>query len=270
MKQRALGAALILAIFLPLLWIGNEWFAFFITIIGILGFKELWDGRFKKKSKNNQIPWVLKLLSYGCLIFLILNNWSSNEFQIILDYRILSLFLIVFFIPIIILCDEKKYNLEDAMYTLGSVIFLGLSFNLIILTRNYSLEYILYLFLITTMTDSFALFIGKLIGKHKLAEQISPNKTIEGLIGGTVMGVFIAGAYYLTVINPEIEIINLLIATTTLSLMGQLGDLVFSSIKRHYDIKDFSKLIPGHGGILDRFDSIIFVVITAILFKTII
>lgn len=84
------------------------------------------------------------------------------------------------------------------------------------------------------------------------------------------MGVFVASVFYVTFINSLIDPIQLLIVTVTLSLMGQLGDLVFSAIKRHYDEKDFSNLIPGHGGILDRFDSIIFVVITATLFMSII
>ena len=259
MKKRALGAALILIIFLPLLFLGGEYFAVLMALIGMLGFRELWNVRFKKKKKEEQVPLTLKILSYACLLFIILNNWNSTEFKIILDYRVLSLLLIIFFIPIIILADEKKYNLEDAMFLMGSVLFLGLSLN-----------YILYFLLITTMTDTFSLFTGLLVGKHKLVEVISPYKTIEGLIGGTVMGVFIASVFYLTVINSSIDIINLLIITMTLSLMGQLGDLVFSAIKRHYDEKDFSNLIPGHGGVLDRFDSIIFVVITATLFMSLI
>lgn len=269
MKKRALGAALILLIFIPILFVGGECFAFFMAILGMIGFYELWNVKFKKR-KNNQLPLTLKVLSYGCLLFLILNNYTAKEFELILDYRILSLFLIIFFLPIIILADEKKYNLEDAMFLLGSIIFLGLSFNLIILIRNYSLYYILYFLLITTMTDTFALFTGMLVGKHKLAETISPNKTVEGLIGGTVMGTFIACIFYLTMINVNMNLLHLIIITATLSIIGQFGDLVFSAIKRHYSEKDFSNLIPGHGGILDRFDSIIFVVITAILFLSII
>ena len=270
MEKRILGAILILAIFLPLLFLGCECFAVMIALLGMLGFRELWNVRFKKKKKENQVPLTLKVLSYGCLLFLILNNWSSNEFKIVLDYRVLSLCLIIFFLPIIILADEKKYNLEDAMFLMGSVIFLGLSFNLIILTRNYSLNYILYFLIITTVTDTFALITGILVGRHKLIESISPGKTVEGLLGGTIMGVFVATVFYMTVINSSIDPIQLGIVTVTLSLMGQLGDLVFSAIKRHYDEKDFSNLIPGHGGILDRFDSIIFVVITATLFMSII
>ena len=79
------------------------------------------------------------------------------------------------------------------------------------------------------------------------------------------MGTFVAVAFYMTVINPNMSLIFITLITIMLSLVGQLGDLVFSSIKRYYDKKDFSDLIPGHGGILDRFDSIIFVVLAFII-----
>ena len=103
-----------------------------------------------------------------------------------------------------------------------------------------------------------------LVGKHKFTS-ISPKKTIEGLIGGTFMGTFVGVAFYHTVINPSMSLLFIIFITMFLSLIGQLGDLVFSAIKRYYDKKDFSDLIPGHGGILDRFDSIIFVVLAFII-----
>ena len=115
------------------------------------------------------------------------------------------------------------------------------------------------------MTDSFALGFGKLIGKNKLASTVSPNKTIEGFIGGAVMGTFIATAYYMTVINPARSLVLIIFITCLLSCIGQIGDLVFSFIKRNYGKKDFSNLIPGHGGILDRFDSFIFIILAFIL-----
>ena len=119
--------------------------------------------------------------------------------------------------------------------------------------------------MITTLTDTFALVFGSLIGKNKLAPKISPKKTVEGLLGGVFMGTFGATAFYITVINPNISLVLLIIITGILCLVGQLGDLVFSSIKRYYQIKDFSDIIPGHGGILDRFDSLIFVTLAFII-----
>ena len=146
-----------------------------------------------------------------------------------------------------------------------SLLFINIAFNLIVVLRNYSLNYLIYLLLITVITDTFAFITGKYIGKTKLAPTISPNKTIEGLIGGLVMGTFIATTFYYVVINPNISLVVLILVTAFLSLVGQLGDLVFSSIKRTFGVKDFSSLIPGHGGILDRFDSLIFVVLSFIL-----
>ncbi len=266
MKKRILGVIIILAIFLPIIFKGDIYFSGLCLILGLLGFKELYDVKFKERK----LPILLQILAFFGVGFLILNNYTSKELVLVLDYRILSLFLIAFMIPIVIISDFKKYNLEDAMYLLGAAIFIGLSFNLMILIRNFSLLYILFFFIITTMTDTFALFTGMLVGKHQLAAKISPKKTIEGLIGGTVMGVFISVVFYLTAIDSSVNLVQLIIITTTLSLIGQLGDLVFSAIKRVYGKKDFSNLIPGHGGILDRFDSIIFVIITAVLFMNII
>ena len=186
-----------------------------------------------------------------------------------MDYRVVAFIIFAFLSPMVFIHDYKKYNLNDALFLIGSVLFIGLSFNLFIICRNYDIMYIIYLLLITTITDTFALFTGMLIGKHKLCPSVSPKKTIEGLLGGTIFGVFVATAFYVTAINPSISLAFVIVVTTILSLVGQLGDLVFSSIKRYYDKKDFSNLIPEHGGILDRFDSLIFVVLAFIIFSSI-
>ena len=115
------------------------------------------------------------------------------------------------------------------------------------------------------MTDTFALFTGMLIGKHKLAPSISPKKTIEGAVGGSLMGTIFASAFYVTVINSSIPMVFIILVTALLTVVGQVGDLAFSAIKRYYGQKDFSNLIPGHGGILDRFDSIVFVTMAFVI-----
>ena len=98
-----------------------------------------------------------------------------------------------------------------------------------------------------------------------MAVLISPKKTWEGLLGGTFFGVLISSLFYYQVINSRVDVLTLALVVTGLSLIGQMGDLVFSSFKRYYDKKDFSNLIPGHGGILDRLDSIIFVLLGFVL-----
>ena len=106
-------------------------------------------------------------------------------------------------------------------------------------------------------TDSGAYFIGRALGKRKLWPEISPKKTVEGAIGG------IASALVLTVIfqliHPLFSFSEALLAAIVIAVFGQMGDLVESALKRHYGVKDSGNILPGHGGILDRFDSLIFV-----------
>lgn len=266
MKNRVLSSILLLLIIVPFIIKGGIFFAGLVLIVGVLAFKELFD----LKLKERKLSLLIEILAYLAVGFLILNNYQSKELIVVLDYRILTFMLFSFLVSLVIIGDNKKYNLQDALYLLGSVLFIGLSFNLMILIRNYSVNHFVYLVIIACFTDSFALFIGEMIGKNKLAEKISPNKTVEGFIGGTLMGTFVGILYYITVINNSINFSHILIVTLTLSIIGQIGDLVFSQIKRYYNQKDFSKLIPGHGGILDLFDSIVFITVTSILFLTII
>jgi phosphatidate cytidylyltransferase len=189
----------------------------------------------------------------------------SNVSIYLLDYRIIAFTMLLLLMPIIIYHDNHVYNINDALFRVGSVFLLGISVSLLIVLREQNLMRVLYLFIITTMTDTYALIGGMLVGKHKLLESISPKKTWEGLIIGTVFGVLISVVFYYITIDDSINILSLMLGTTLLSLIGQFGDLAFSSIKRLYNKKDFSNLMPGHGGILDRLDSFIFVSLGYIL-----
>ncbi len=266
MKKRIISAIIMVAVFVPLLLIGGITFAIFMTILALFGLYEIMNIRETKKP----FPIAMKVIAYLMVIFFSMTNFKSIEFLYNVDYRVMTFIIFVFLVPMVYINDTKKYNINDALFLIGSILFIGMSFNLLIITRNYDITYIIYLFLITTITDTFAFFTGKFIGKHKLCPDISPKKTVEGVIGGTLMGTFAATAFYVTVINNCNSLILVIVITILLSLVGQIGDLVFSIIKRYYGRKDFSNLIPGHGGILDRFDSIIFVALTFILFLGII
>ena len=261
MKTRIISAIIMILVFIPFIIIGELPFAIFMSVLSLLGLYELLKVRESKKS----FPIVLKVLAYILTLYFCLYNTSSIEFFNKFDYRVMALVIFTFITPMVFINDTKKYNLNDALFLIGSVLFIGFSFNLIIITRNYDITYIIYLLLITTITDTFALFTGKLIGSHKLCPKISPKKTVEGLIGGVIMGTFVATVFYNTVISSSVPLVIVIVSTLILSLIGQLGDLVFSSIKRYYEVKDFSNMIPGHGGILDRFDSLIFVTLAFII-----
>jgi len=169
-------------------------------------------------------------------------------------------------IPTVLYHDRSKYSINDAFYMIGGVLFLSISMLLLGTIREMGLALFIYLFSITIINDTYALITGMLIGKNKLAEDISPKKTIEGSVGGLIMGTILPVYLYVTIIDPNVSVIMISIVTIFLSILGQIGDLVFSAIKRYYNIKDFSSIMPGHGGILDRLDSIIFVMLGYMLF----
>ncbi len=264
MKKRVISALVILAIVIPISLIGGIPFTVATLIIGLLALKEMIDIRESKKH----FPFFIKFLAYIIMTVLVLNNNGSTIFEYLIDYKTISLTLFAMLIPLVIFHDNKKYNINDAMYLTGVLFFLGTAFNLIILIRNYSLLYLLFLVLITTLTDTFAYVTGYYVGKTKLLESISPNKTWEGVLGGTFFGVLISSIFYYQVIGTTMSAFSLAVIVAGLSLLGQVGDLVFSSFKRYYNKKDFSNLIPGHGGILDRLDSLIFVLLGFVLVVT--
>ena len=262
MKKRIGSAIIMILIFVPLLLVGGIPFAILMTLLAVCAMYELVTIREKKKK----FPSLMKTVSYFLIIFSSVLTYNQNIFSYNISYQLISFIVLLFLLPILLKNEnEKDYNINDALYLIGSLLFINISFNLILVIRNYSLYYLIYLLLITVITDTFALITGMYIGKNKLAKTISPNKTIEGFVGGVLMGTFVASTFYYTVIDPGISIAILVLTTLFLAVVGQLGDLVFSSIKRTFGVKDFSNLIPGHGGILDRFDSLIFVILAFIL-----
>ncbi len=256
MKIKVISAIVALAIVIPIIIYGGFPYYFSVAIIGLIGFIEL----INLKDKDKKIPNFVKIISVFCFICLLLSNLIYSSL-FLADYKLITMVIFFLLIPLIIYKNLKIYNINDALYLLGVIFFLGISFNYLIVLRNYSLYYLVFLLLITIVSDTFAHFTGILIGRNKLCPIISPNKTVEGFIGGTLFGTFVATTFYISIFNYTGSILTLILIVAFLSVIGQLGDLVFSAIKRNYNTKDFSNLMPGHGGILDRLDSILFVLL---------
>lgn len=261
MKQRISGAIIILALVIPFIILGKELYHVGVYLIAMLGLKEFIAIKETKKTT----PLFIKFISYIIMTFIMFSN-TTNEINFLIDYRIIAGAFLVYLIPTVLYHNNDKYSVSDAFFLLGSIFFLGISFNLLVIVRNLSINILIYLLIVTVFSDTFAFITGKLIGKNKLIEEVSPKKTWEGSIGGTVMAVLVGTFFYIEVIDPNIQIQTILLITLFLSIISQMGDLVFSSIKRYFGKKDFSNLIPGHGGILDRLDSIIFVLIGYMFF----
>ena len=266
MKQRLISAVVALFIFIPIVVIGGDIFNVGIYIIALLALKEFMDIKETKK----EIPLFVKIMSVIFYTVMILSSLEGKILTLSMDYRSISGLFLAFLLPTVLYHNRDKYSINDAFYLMGGIFFLAVTMILLINVRAHSLAMLIYLFLITIMTDTFAYITGLLIGKHKLLVDISPNKTWEGTIGGTIFGTFISTVFYVTVIDPNANLVIIILISLFLSLIGGFGDLVFSAIKRYYGKKDFSNIMPGHGGILDRLDSIIFVLLGFMFFITLI
>lgn len=254
MIKRIISAIVMLIIIVPIIIVGGLPFEIAVYLVSLLALKEFLDIKETKKT----LPNFVKIVCYA-INLLILFNTSLSENNFLIDFRIITGLFLVFLIPTILYHNKEIYSINDAFYLIGGILFLSISFSSIMILRNTNLSVFIYLILITILTDSYALFGGKLIGKHQMIKEVSPNKTWEGTLVGTAFSVFASTIFYKNIIDTNLEIIQIVFLSLFLSLIGQFGDLFFSSIKRYFNKKDFSNLIPGHGGILDRLDSIIFV-----------
>ena len=257
MKKRVISAIVALIIFVPLVILGGVYLKIATCILGVLAMKE-----FLSLPHKNKRPIYVDVIIYAFTILLIFMDEKREIYYF--------LTMIIPLLAVIYCNDNKKYNADEAFKLIGMAYLVGTVFHKFLLIRGESLMLFVYLFLITMLTDTYAHLAGTLIGKHKLAPKISPKKTWEGAIVGGIFGTLCAATFYYIAISSNVNVLGLLIVTLFLSCLGQLGDLFFSAVKRNHDIKDFSNIMPGHGGVLDRLDSIIFVIIGYILLSGII
>ncbi len=245
MKKRLISGICLVIIFIPFIYLGGWAFAFFSCFLAFLSFQELSNLKYPK-----HFPEYMKFISL-CLLGIFI------MFPFLSLIKKLALVFLTTFLPTIF---KKDYDMQDALYICSYVLFLGFAYLSLILIRESGILNLLYLIVVAVSTDLFAYLIGKSIGKHKSSPNISPNKTWEGCIGG-VLGSLLIGTIFHTYFIGTLSILKIILLTLFLSLIAELGDLVFSKIKRENKIKDFSNLIPGHGGILDRLDSLLFITI---------
>lgn len=164
----------------------------------------------------------------------------------------------------VIVWSHGEVTFAQGMSAFGVIAYIIAAFCGILYVRDIPGGAYIYLliFVGAWITDVFAYFVGMLLGKHKLIPDVSPKKTIEGSIGGIVFCTLSFVAYGLIVdaaFGIHINLVFLLISGVVASIVSQIGDLIMSVIKRHYGVKDYGKIFPGHGGVLDRFDSVLIV-----------
>ena len=196
------------------------------------------------------------------------DRFALPFFAVVTGVVLLSLVLMVL--------DYERLRFEQVVCSLFSAFTVSSAMSCVVLYRDVykvfpdlytkadGIFFILFSFFCAWFTDGFALFAGMALGKHKLAPKISPKKTVEGAIGGVLGGVGTCVALYFVFktkfgLSAHITLPFVIITALFLSVLSIFGDLAASTIKRHHGIKDFGNLLPGHGGVMDRFDSSVFV-----------
>ncbi len=212
----------------------------------------------KKGGFNSQvIPGIIISLFIYALFFLINQNILNEKFFL----AIIPFFILI---PTIEIFRKKENKILNIIFTLAGVIYFSIPFGLfnLILTpienspEILKPEVLIGLFIIVWINDAGAYIVGKLLGKHKMVEKISPNKTWEGAIGGAILSILFSILYFSFFNYFSIPVVILISITTVFA--GTIGDLTESIFKRHFNVKDSGNIMPGHGGMFDRFDSLIF------------
>jgi phosphatidate cytidylyltransferase len=263
-----------------------------VMVLFVLGAINEFLSMFEKKdvlTKNfKRIVTLMTLATYLALVgFMGVNQNELTIVQLELIHVLISGLIVVLFLYFVM---SKNFTVEHIGKALLVIIYVAFGAASITAVRFIGVRFITYMFLISLLTDTFAYIVGVKFGKHKMTPTISPKKSWEGAIGGTVVATVIASLfaiYYGQLFNPStflgnifnnsgqqtildrivldqplsmpLQVVIIIVMTFTASIVSQFGDLMASKLKRHFEIKDFGNIFPGHGGIMDRFDSVLLV-----------
>ncbi|TSB46438.1 phosphatidate cytidylyltransferase [Alkalicoccobacillus porphyridii] len=258
MKQRIITGIGFGVVMITMIALGGTFFSLAVSVVASIAMIELLR---MKKMRAFSLTGITALLSMW--ILLVPQNW----FEAIFPYAFTKVELFIFFILIMLMLTvltKNTFTFDEVGFVVLSSVYVGFGFHYLMLTRDIAeigMVLVFFVILLIWTTDSAAYFVGRAIGKHKLWPDISPNKTIEGSLGGVVFAIIVGTVLYLLLpdLSTYISFSTALVIMLVASVFGQIGDLVESALKRHYAVKDSGNVLPGHGGILDRFDSLIFV-----------
>lgn len=248
-KTRLLSGIVLMAIAIALMVYGSYPLFWVITAISLIGLFEL----YRTVGMEKTAPALLGYISSVVIDILIL----ENGFEYLIMWMLATL--IVMMATYVI--AYPKYNSEQMTMLVFGLIYVTVMMSFVFKLRfvENGILYVWLIFIGAWGSDTCAYCVGKLCGKHKLPSKLSPNKTIEGCAGGILGAALIGFLFALAFFADTNYWWKFAIIGGVSSVISQIGDLTASAIKRNHDIKDYGKLIPGHGGILDRFDSIIFI-----------
>jgi phosphatidate cytidylyltransferase len=263
MKVRIISGIVAVALVTCLMFLGKEVFHIVSVILAFITLNELFDAFEAKGYKPLRIAGYLACV---CLLFGSIGMWNRIDYRWLIntidftDVRTILYVALILMLTIMVF-SKGKFSVADLSFTILCSFYICFLFWYVMLLRDLpSGMYVVGFVIIGAVsTDTFAFFVGTLFGRNKLLPDVGPKKTVEGAIGG-ILGCVVMFLLYGLIFKEfifDVSIIKLLIMGVACGFVSEIGDLAASAIKRFCGIKDFGKMIPGHGGILDRLDSIL-------------
>jgi phosphatidate cytidylyltransferase len=252
--KRTITGIIFLVVVVGAIAIGNISFFILFELIIIGAMYEFYTLAEKKKFSPLKVYGIV----IGAIVFaanyLFVNDIIGTKIFLAIIPLIISIFIIELY-------RKTEYGFVNIGFTLLGILYIAIPFTLanyivFSIEANYNAQLLLGFFFLTWSFDTLAYVFGVSFGKHRLFERISPKKSWEGFIGGTLSS--LAVAFVLSIFFTEMSFLNWAVLSILISVFGTFGDLVESLFKRNIDEKDSGNILPGHGGILDRFDAVLF------------
>jgi phosphatidate cytidylyltransferase len=253
LRRRVTTSLVLVPVLLAAVWFGNPWLSIVVAIFALLGAFEF----YRLSSFAGWQPFTF-LGTVFVLLFILNAHWGDGRTTLFLISVVVILSLIR-----LLWCTDKEKAFTNWAWTIGGVFYIGWTMSHFILLRELDdgRSWVLVALLVTFASDTSAFFVGRAWGRKRMAPAISPSKTWEGAAAG-IIGAIIAVVILAVVMGLDgIGHGGLIILGFFISVFAQLGDLAESMLKRTAGVKEAGKIIPGHGGILDRLDSLIFTVV---------
>jgi phosphatidate cytidylyltransferase len=250
LTMRIASALVIFGVFLGSLLLGGWWFASFVILVMVVAVGELYA--------NLRTRGFRPLALFGLVgVILIGVGAETTGVSAIAGWAAFVTVLTILFYTL----APRRNAAENASVTVLGMAWVGLlAFAIPIAQGPRPVAYIVFVVLLVALNDIGAYFVGRSIGRRRMAPEVSPNKTIEGLIGGLIVGAITASVMVTFPAWEAIGLANGLVAAAVVGVFSPLGDLVESMVKRTIDVKDMGSVLPGHGGMLDRIDGFLFAV----------
>ena len=263
MKTRIITAVIAIVLFIPIcLFSDYIVFPIAISLLSIIGVYEMAKCLGHHKRFVLCIPMFIIAATLPILRY-VLRNKKDADYKFFFIAFVIIFFMLIYSLTYVML-RKNRDNIFEILTFYSMFFYIVGCFSAISVIRYMPNGQYFYLiiFISSWTCDTFAYFAGRLLGRHKLIPQISPKKTVEGAIGGVVFSVVGLTIYYFILFYAfgiEITYWKILIIAIILSIVSQIGDLIASCVKRQYNVKDYGNIFKGHGGVLDRFDSVMLV-----------